>query len=142
MGGMKHFGIGLVVGVSLVLAGCKSKPTVVGKWKVDPALLSSQPAGLPPGFMTGFGSTFKYEFKADNTFTGSMSTGTYTLDGAGLSMNTKTLMGQDVAKFTQGKPVPLMTGELAADGQSMVLHPPDVAKTMPALANIKMVPDK
>lgn len=91
--------------------------------------------------MTGFASTFKYEFKPDNTFTGSMSSGTYALEGNKLSMTTTTVLGQDVSKMGGSAAKAQMTGELAADGQSMTLHPP-IATQMPALANIKLVPDK
>ena len=139
---MKCFGIGVVIGISLVLAGCSSKPSVVGKWKVDPQLAASQPAGLPAGFMGGFASTFKYEFKADNTFTGSMSTGTYTLDGVKLAVTTTTMLGQDISKLGGSAAKPQMSGELAADGQSLILHPPMMTGAMAALANVKMVPDK
>jgi hypothetical protein len=127
----------------LVLTGCGKKPTVVGKWKVAPEVVSSQPAGLPPGFMTGFASTFKYEFKEGGAFEGSMSEGNYTLDGNKVSMTTTKLMGKDISAFGGSAAKPQMTGDLSADGETLTLHPPTM-KGIPAaaLANIKMVRDK
>lgn len=107
-----------------MLAGCGSKSTVVGKWKVDPALTVDTP-GQPAGFMTGFATTFKYEFKSDGTFTAPMSDGTYTFEGGKLSVTTKKLMGQDLAKMGGQTSLPPMTGELSADGSKLTLHLPD-----------------
>ncbi|MDR3687737.1 MAG: hypothetical protein P4L46_00040 [Fimbriimonas sp.] len=109
-----------------------------------PEVASSNPAGVPAGFMTGFAGTFKYNFKADKSFEGSMTSGTYTFDDGKLTMNT-TKMG------TTALPKPqTMSGEFSADGKTLTLHPPDIDKVakllkvsnLDFLKNIKMVRDE
>lgn len=123
--------------------GAHHKSSVVGKWKVDPALAASNPAGLPQGFMNGFASTFRYTFKANGSFTGSMSTGTYTLKGSKVAMTTRTLGGKPISEMGGSAAKPQMTGELSADGKVLVLHPPiGNNPQLQALKNVKMVRDR
>lgn len=104
--------------------------------------MAKEPTGMPKGFMTGFASTFRYEFKEDNTFQGSMSEGTFKLDGDKLAVTTTKLAGQDVATLLKGKGMPVMTGELSSDGESLTLHPPSSPGLPAELQSIKMVKDK
>ncbi|AIE85075.1 hypothetical protein [Fimbriimonas ginsengisoli] len=125
----------------LILAvGCAKKATVVGKWKVDPQLVSSPPAGVKPDFMTGFASTFTYEFKDDKTFKGSMSEGTYTVDGTNVAITTTKLAGQDLPAQARAKPQ--MTGQLSEDGNTLTLNLPKSGILPASLSSVKMVRDK
>ena len=110
-------------------SGPVTAATIVGKWKMDKADELKDPPGTQPGFMKGFASTFWYEFKADKSFSGAMSEGTYSLSGSNLAITTTKLAGQDVHPTK-----PQMTGELSADGSILTLHPPagPLLKMLPA----------
>jgi hypothetical protein len=129
----------------LAISGCHH-PTVVGKWKVDPDFVKAHQNDPPEGYLIGFSSTFKYELKSDNTFTGSMSGGTYTVDGNNLVMTTTQLLGKDIsAQVKSAGSQALMTGELSDDGKTLTLHVPDASKSMlPASlqSGVKMVRDE
>lgn len=71
----------------------------------------------PEGFMLGFATSFWYDLKADKSFEGSMSSGTYTVSGKTVAIKTTKLMGKDA-------PGVEMTGDLSADGKILTLHPP------------------
>jgi hypothetical protein len=126
-------------------SGCSHGPGIVGKWKIDSPLKGGQSANYQQaGFLTGFGSTFKYEFKPDNTFVGAMTEGTYTLDGGKLIMTTTKAGGQPVPA---GASANVMTGELSADGSKLILHSPTLSSLRGMLpvawqSGVPMVPDK
>ena len=122
-----NFPIGLL---AVAMIGCNHQ-TVVGKWKVDPALANDQSI-QPAGFMTGFSATFWYDLKKDGTFDGSMTSGTYKIDGNNVTLTT-TKMGQTV--LPQPQP---MTGELSEGGTKLTLHLPE--SSVKVLG--KMLPDK
>ena len=98
---------------------------IVGKWKVDPEFEKANSGIKPEGFMTGFASTFWYDLKADKTFEGSMSSGTYTVSGNTVTITTTKMMGKDISETT-GKPGGVdMKGDLTNDGKTLTLHPPE-----------------
>ncbi|MBS1728468.1 MAG: hypothetical protein JST51_17255 [Armatimonadetes bacterium] len=112
--------------LAVLLTACNHGSDVVGKWSVAPDYIQAHSNMKPEGFMTGFASTFWYDLKKDNTFQGSMSEGTYKVEGSKITITTTKLMGTDVAKIpgNQGKTGIDMTGEFSADGKSLTLHPP------------------
>lgn len=107
--------------LALSIVGCgKGSSSVVGKWKVDPDFQKANANMKPEGFMTGFAGTFWYDLKADNTFQGSMSEGTYKVDGDNITITTTKLMGQSLPG---GKGVD-MKGEFSNGGKTLTLHAP------------------
>ena len=114
-------GLFIVATFAVVLcAGC-SKPdaakTIVGKWVVSDAFKKKHASVQPQGFMDGFALTFWYDFKADKTFAGAMSSGTYTITDNAVSIKTTKFMDKDA-------PGVEMKGELGADGKTWTLQPP------------------
>ena len=129
----------LVIPFVAVAICCSLTPSVVGKWKVSPDFVSNPPKGLDTVFMTTFARTFKYEFKASHTFKSTMTWGTYTMRGKTILINTLSADGRPVAAKDQ----PMMSGDLSADGKTLILHIPDLSKVpaLAALKDIKMVRD-
>lgn len=112
---------------------------IVGKWKVDPEFVKAKENADTKAFLTGFTSTFWYEFKEDKTFKGAMTEGTWSVSGDKLTISTTTMMGQSVEKFNKTKGPVIMTGELSNGGKTLTLHPPTVSMLPESLhAGIQM----
>jgi hypothetical protein len=95
----------LLATMALLLAGCSSSPSVVGKWKVD---VSQEPADNSPGgalaksLAEGLAKSMTLELKEDKTFAMTMifpMSGTYSVDGHNLKLHMTSVMGMDPSKM-------------------------------------------
>ena len=113
----------LALATLVLTSGCSKPVSVIGKWKVDPALTGAGATPESKGFVIGFASTFHFEFKSDKTFEGAITKGTYSLEGNKLSMKTTEVLGQDVSKAPTAAGAVELKGELSEDGKTLILHP-------------------
>jgi|GEM_PF-3664740 len=141
----------LLPALALFTVGCKSAPrsasappvptpNIVGKWKIAPGVPTAI-TGTKGGLKTDVAESFRFEFKADGTFTGSNKEGTYKQEGLRVTLTTTKLMGVDVAKVQSGQALAPMPGKVAADGTSIVMNPPKTGYLPDKLSSIKIVRD-
>jgi len=137
---MKYLGVFAVL-VCLILVGCAPKPTIVGKWKMDTSSMPGAKNDLAAGMAKGLSSMFSFEFKADNTYSGAMMEGTYTVSGNTVTLMTTKVMGMDVSKMGAKSNTAPQTGELSADGKTLTIHTKPSAGSTGSQSDIKLVRD-
>ncbi len=115
----------LFLAVCLVAAGC-SRPSVVGKWVVDPASIPASGA-FGGDVAKQLTQGVSLEFKPDNTFSFTMMysfEGTYEVSGHTVTMKLTKAAGKDVATMKTGGANPgadAIQATLSDDGKTLTV---------------------
>lgn len=132
---MKHISLALGILLCIFLAGCKSSPNVVGKWKaqVDASKIDDKNPGA--ALAKQMADSMTLEIKSDKTFSLTMFLpfeGTWTQSGDTLTLTMTKAMGQDVSKMpnrdsSQDKPLVL---KISPDGSKLSGEDPSGKETL------------
>ena len=115
--------VALVIVIAVIGAGCaQPEAQVIGKWKVDPASLSTGNA-QQDAITKQFAQNMSVEFKSDKTFSMTMMVafeGTYTLTGHTVTMTPTKAAGVDMPKQESATNKPLIC-TLSDDGKTLTI---------------------